>query len=96
MRCFGTVAKLLQSATPIPDEDDQGPEPSQKSAAFRKGFAISSATRAAVVFPTNRFVTATAGRHSAERHLLLPVYTWRKTPVFRHPWPGVPGCDLQR
>src|SRR5436190_14479329 len=34
------VAKLLQSATPIPGEDDQGPGPSQKSAAFREDFAI--------------------------------------------------------
>src|SRR4051812_30977653 len=35
----------LASLHPIPDEDDQGPGPSQKSAAFRKGFAISSATK---------------------------------------------------
>src|SRR3982750_1105998 len=43
-RHSGSVAKLLRSATPIPDKDGQGPEPSQKSAAFRKDFAMSSAT----------------------------------------------------
>src|SRR4051812_23904248 len=36
--------KAPASATPIPDKDGQGPEPSQKSAAFRKDFAMSSAT----------------------------------------------------
>src|SRR3954452_20409545 len=40
----GSVAEILQSATPIPNKDGQGPEPSQKSAAFRKDFAMNSAT----------------------------------------------------
>jgi hypothetical protein len=47
----GCVAKILQSATPIPGANNQGPGPSQKSAAFRKSFAISSATNPEPVSP---------------------------------------------
>src|SRR3954470_14435673 len=49
----------------------QGPEPSQKSAAFWGGFAISSATHADTVFPAKGSITATAGLHSAEQPIFL-------------------------
>jgi hypothetical protein len=41
----GSVAEILQSATPIPEEDDQGPGLSQKSVANQKSSATCFATR---------------------------------------------------
>ena len=64
----------------------QGPEPSQKSAAFWGGFAISSATHADTVFPAKGSITATAGHHSAEQHFFLVA-----TPDEKHLFFVTPG-----